>query len=111
VPNPVYKPIEGGMTQMCNFAILAFNPTRSTGYAIDTQQKYRTDWICLHWSSEDSGLVPQEILERDLKRHGRESKLLPNPPARASADLGKRRAHSMGENHGGGRSAARSDAR
>ena len=73
VPNPVYKPVEGGMTQMCNFAVVAFNPTRATGYAIDTQQKYRKDWVCLHWSSEASELVTKESLARDLARHGRDS--------------------------------------
>lgn len=73
VPNPVFRPVEGGMTQMVNFAVLAFNPTRATGYAIDSQQRFRQDWICLHWSSEDTPLISKEILERDLARHGRES--------------------------------------
>lgn len=73
VPDPVYRPIEGSMTGMCNMALIIFNPTRSSGYAMETHRKFRNDYMCLHWSSEDSELVPKKTIERDLKRHGRES--------------------------------------
>ncbi len=73
IPDPVYRPIEGSMTGMCNLALIIFNPTRSSGYAIETQRRHRDDYVCLHWSSEDSELVPRANIERDLQRHGRES--------------------------------------
>jgi phage terminase large subunit len=73
IPDPVFRPIEGSMTGICNIALVIFNPTRSTGYAIESQRHHRDDFVCLHWSSEDSELVPKENLERDLKRHGRKS--------------------------------------
>ena len=73
IPDPVFGPIEGSMTGFCNFAIIIFNPTRSTGYAIETQGKRRDEWICLHWSSEESELVPKEVLERDKRNYGEDS--------------------------------------
>lgn len=73
VADPVFGPIEGSMTGFCNFAIVIFNPTRSTGYAIETQTKRREDWLCLHWSSEESELVPKEVLERDKRHYGEDS--------------------------------------
>lgn len=50
VPEGVFRPIEGGMTDPLSLAILIFNPTRRTGFAAETQQAYRRDWVCLHWS-------------------------------------------------------------
>jgi len=73
VPDPVYRPIEGSMTGMCNIALIILNPTRSTGYAIESQRRHPDDFVCLHWSSEESERVPKEQIERDLKRHGRDS--------------------------------------
>ena len=73
IPDPVFRPIEGSMTGMVNIALIIFNPTRSTGYAIESQRRHRDDYVCLHWSSEDSELVPRDNIDRDLKRHGRDS--------------------------------------
>lgn len=52
VPEAVFKPIEGGMTDPLSIVLLIFNPTRHHGYAIDTQTKYRQHWLCLHWDGE-----------------------------------------------------------
>lgn len=73
VPYPVFRPIEGSMTGKCNLALVLFNPTKQSGYAIDTQTRDRDRWVCLHWSSEDSELVPKYLLEADRKKYGRES--------------------------------------
>ena len=73
VPDPVYRPLEATMTGKLNFAILIFNPTRSTGFAIETQQKDRTNWICLRWNAEESELVTQESINRIAKKYGKTS--------------------------------------
>ncbi len=73
LPYGVFKPIEGAMTQMCNFAILIGNPTRYTGYFYDCFHKDRSRWVCLHWNAEDSPIVKQEVLEEDVRQYGRDS--------------------------------------
>jgi phage terminase large subunit len=73
VPDPVFRPIEGSMTGMVNFALVIFNPTKRTGYAMDTQQKHRDEWITLQWSGEDSELVPADLFSRDEAKYGRQS--------------------------------------
>lgn len=70
VPNPVYKPIEGAMTGFCNLALIIFNPTRSTGKAIDTQRKEREYWECLHWNAEESELVSKDNIDRMKNKYG-----------------------------------------
>ena len=73
VPDPVFRPIEGGMTGPCNFAILIGNPTQNHGYFFDTFTKHRQDWIVLHWNAEDSELVGQDHLDRMARKYGKDS--------------------------------------
>jgi phage terminase large subunit len=53
VPDPVFKPLEGGLGGVCNLILLIFNPTRSHGYAMESQSKYRKHWVCHHWDCEE----------------------------------------------------------
>ena len=53
VPDPVFKPTEGGLGGVCNLMLLIFNPTRSHGYAIESQSKFRKHWVCHHWDCEE----------------------------------------------------------
>ncbi|MCK5236196.1 MAG: hypothetical protein KAR06_04345 [Deltaproteobacteria bacterium] len=78
LPDAVFKPFETTLTGFCNFVIMIFNPTRSTGYAIESHKKNRDDWIPLQWSSEDSELVggtPQgrALIARLERKYGRDS--------------------------------------
>jgi hypothetical protein len=73
VPDPVFRPIEGGATGMCNFTVMAFNPTRRNGYAIDSHGKNRNDWICLQWDAEESEIVTREQISRMEEKYGRDS--------------------------------------
>ena len=73
VPDPVYRPLEGGLTGKVNFVLLLFNPTQNYGYAIESQTKYRADWLCLQWNAEESELVDKAQLERMAKKYGTES--------------------------------------
>ncbi len=73
VPEPVFRPLEGTMTGKLNFALVIFNPTRNSGFAIDSQMKYRDQWVCLHWDAEDSEMVSKEHIAYMERKYGRES--------------------------------------
>lgn len=75
VPDPVYRPIEGALTQRCNIAVVIFNPTKNVGYAIETQTKFRKHWVCLHWDSEESELVTADHIARMREKYGRNSNM------------------------------------
>jgi len=69
----VFRDLEGTMTRKCNFMLLIFNPTRETGYAVESQFKHRDKWVCLHWNSEDSELVTKESIRIKEQKYGRDS--------------------------------------
>jgi len=69
----VFRDLEGTLTRKCNFMLLIFNPTRETGYALESQFKYRDRWVCLHWNSEDSELVTRESIQLKEQKYGRDS--------------------------------------
>lgn len=73
VADPVYRPFEGTMTGKCNFGVVIFNPTRSTGYAVQTHMRDRSRWICLRWNAEESEIVTKDSIEDKVKRYGRDS--------------------------------------
>ena len=52
VPEAVFEPIEGGLTDPLSMVILIYNPTKRDGFAIETHRKNREMWICLHWDGE-----------------------------------------------------------
>ena len=92
VPDPVFKPFDGAMTQECNFGVLIFNPTRSTGYAIRSQFQDREHWVCLRWNAEESDIVTKASIEEKARRHGRDSnffriRVLGLPPSVGSDEL------------------------
>lgn len=63
VPDPVFKPLEGTMTGVCNFALIIFNPTKTSGFALDTHTKEQSQWISLRWNAEESENVSREHIE------------------------------------------------
>jgi hypothetical protein len=73
VPPAVYKEIEGSMTGKCNFALLIFNPSRASCYAVDTQYRDRSRWITLRWNAEESERVNQRQVEAQARRYGKDS--------------------------------------
>ncbi len=70
---PVFKPLESTMTGLCNFILMIFNPTQSTGFAIDSQRKERDRWVCLQWNAEDSELVSKDSIADKEQKYGRDS--------------------------------------
>lgn len=73
IPAGVFEPLEATLTGAVNFLLVIFNPTRATGYAIDTQFAHSQDWITLQWSAEDSELGNKLEQERLERRYGRDS--------------------------------------
>lgn len=71
--NGVFEPLESTLTGLVNFMLIIFNPTRASGYAVDTQYKYSQDWITLQWNAEDSELGNKNEQERLERRYGRDS--------------------------------------
>ena len=69
----VFRDLEGTMTGKCNFMLLIFNPTRETGYAVESQFKHRDKWVCLHWNSEESERVSKESIELKRNKYGVDS--------------------------------------
>lgn len=49
VPEAVFKPIEGGLTDPLSLIIMIFNPTRRDGFAALSHTKNRKNWICMQW--------------------------------------------------------------
>jgi hypothetical protein len=73
VQPPVFEALEGNMTGAVNVMLLAFNPRRSTGYAVETQYDNAVRWIPLRWNAEDSPLVERATIEARERKYGRES--------------------------------------
>jgi len=91
VPDPVFRPLEGGLTGPCNLVIQIGNPTQSNGFFHDSFTKNRQDWLICHWNAEESELVTKSHVERMARKYGKESnayriRVLGLPPI-ASSDI------------------------
>jgi hypothetical protein len=74
VLDPVFKPVEGTLTGMCNFLVMVFNPVKRTGFAIESQTgSFAHKWICLRWSAEESENVSRQHIKDMEEKYGRES--------------------------------------
>lgn len=93
VPDPVFSPLDTTLTDPVNFILLFFNPTRRTGFAIDTHfSEERKYWIPLHWSAEESDMVTPDQIEYLKNKFGRNSieyrvSVLGEPPEADSDSL------------------------
>lgn len=67
IPDPVFTTMEGTMTDPINFALMIFNPIKTKGYAIRSQNEERDKWIALRWDAEESELVSRDSIERKRK--------------------------------------------
>jgi len=71
IPEPVFRPIEGGLTGLCNFVLMIFNPTRARGFAVESHEaESKNDWIALRWNAEESELVTDTSIERLKRKYG-----------------------------------------
>lgn len=75
IPDPVYMPLEGAMTQEDNRCLIIGNMTRNKGYFYDThfdpiQTKLFTR---LHWDSRESSNVTQSMIDYFKTKYGEDS--------------------------------------
>lgn len=93
LPDPVFQPLEGGLTGQCNFILVIFNPTKNTGFAYDTQYgKFSDQWIKLHWDARESERVSKDHIESMKEKYGENSnryriRVLGYPPEDVSEQL------------------------
>ena len=94
VPDPVYVPLEGAMTQEDNIVILIGNMTRNSGYFYDTHfnQAIARDWCRLHWDSRKSSNVSASMPEYFARKYGVDSNVYRirvegNPPLQDDTSL------------------------
>ena len=87
VPDPVFIPLEGAMTQEDNWILLIGNMTKDKGYFYDSHfhKEFRKDWSRFHWNSEESSNVSPEYPAYMAKKYGKESnvykvRVLGDPP-------------------------------
>jgi len=74
VPDSVFKAFDSTLTRPVNLVILAFNPSRNSGYAYDTHfGKTRHHWVLFQWDSRLSSLVSQEQIKLYEEKYGRDS--------------------------------------
>lgn len=72
IPEAVWKPVEGTLTGRLNLVLIIFNPTRSTGFALRSQNEERDKWVAIRWNSEESEVVDPAHIE-NLARYGKDS--------------------------------------
>ena len=61
------------MTGPVNLMLVIFNPTRSKGYAVDTQYKHGERWVTFRWNAEESDLVDRAQIQRLEEDYGKDS--------------------------------------
>ncbi len=75
VPDPVYVPLEGALTQEDNRVLLIGNMTKNQGYFYDTHfhSQIRTMWDKVHWDSRNSTNVTKETIDAFIFKYGVDS--------------------------------------
>ena len=77
IPDPVYVPLEGAMTQEDNRVLLIGNMTKNVGYFYDTHfhSVVREKWLRLHWDSRESPIVSKEMVNYFRDKYGEDSSI------------------------------------
>lgn len=75
VPDPVYLPVEGALTQEDNFVLLIGNMTKDKGYFYDSHfhPELNKVWEKRHWDSRKSTNVKPDYVEYMKTKYGEES--------------------------------------
>jgi hypothetical protein len=75
IPDPVFIPIEGALTQPDNKVLLIGNPTRGSGYFYQTHfhNEISKNWFKLHWDSRKSTNVAPDYAPYMAAKYGVDS--------------------------------------
>lgn len=94
VPDPMYVPLEGALTQEDNRVLLIGNMTRNTGYFYDTHfhPTLCKQWTRLHWDSRESENVSPTYCEYMATKYGIDSnvfriRVMGDPPLEDDTSL------------------------
>lgn len=87
IPDPVYIPLEGAMTQEDNRCLMIGNMTKTSGYFYDTHfhSEISKAWNKFHWDSRESENVSKEMIDYFRMKYGEDSSVFAvrvagNPP-------------------------------
>ena len=87
IPDPVYIPLEGAMTQEDNKCLMIGNMTKTKGYFYDTHfhSEIKLAWNRLHWDSRESENVTKDMIDYFTTKYGEDSsvfavRIVGNPP-------------------------------
>ncbi len=78
IANAVFKPLEA-VSGTLNVILMIFNPTRSKGYAVDSQFADKSRWIALRWDARDcdlpisAGGPDQDMIREYIQKYGENS--------------------------------------
>jgi len=79
VPDGVFTSFNTTLTKPFNFAVLAFNPFKASGFAYETHFGAKAEaWVQLHWDARESPLVTEaqlQAMERDYGSEGPEYRI------------------------------------
>lgn len=77
IPDPVYIPLEGALTQEDNWVILIGNMTKNSGYFYDTHfhRDISKQWQKFHWDSRKSSNVKPSMVEYFASKYGVDSNI------------------------------------
>lgn len=77
IPDPVFVPLEGALTQEDNRVLLIGNPTRNTGYFYDSHfhPEMSKRWKGFHWDSRKSTNVTKEMIQYFTEKYGEGSNI------------------------------------
>lgn len=75
IPDPVYVPLEGALTQEDNKVLLIGNPTKNKGYFHETQfsPDVKHLWNGIHWDSRNSSNVTKDMVNYFATKYGIDS--------------------------------------
>jgi len=77
VPDPVFIPLEGAMTQEDNHILMIGNMTRNSGYFYDSHfhPKVSKQWLRLHWDSRKSTNVVDSMIRYFTDKYSEDSNI------------------------------------
>lgn len=72
VPDAVIDSLENSLTMDNNFALMIFNPNKTSGYAYRSHfdESVKALWHTIHWNSEESDNVSPDHIDRQLVKYG-----------------------------------------
>jgi phage terminase large subunit len=73
VSDNVFMPLDQTLTDPVNFLVMTYNPTRTSGFAYQSQHKNRNEFLCYRWNCEESENVTQESIDRIARKYGKDS--------------------------------------